>query len=658
MLSTHHSRPGTVHRYRSLYTPLDRAVITALAGAWLAASAAFWWWWFAASHRLSLAGLALTTTLVLTTWIGPTWLLVGVVRAVRPSARLATELRVAMVITRAPSEPFALVRRGLEAMLAQAYPEPYDVWLADEDPTPEIRGWCASHGVRVSCRKGVLGYNQPTWPRRAACKEGNLAYFYDMWGYEHYDVVCQFDADHVPRPTYLRSVMAAFVDRSVGYVAAPSICDANAAGSWAARARVNAEAVLHGAVQAGRTRGVSPVCFGSHYAIRTEALRRVGGLGPELAEDFTTTLAMNAAGYRGAFALDAIAHGDGPDGIADAVVQEMQWARSMTRVYLEWAPQQWPHLSRAQRVNLGFNAVWYPLVAVQMVAAHALVLGALLTRQAWVNVPVADFVVHRSLPVMAMAALVGYLRRRGCLRPVDAKVASWESALLSFARWPWVALGVLQAVAGFLTHRDVSWRVTPKRHDGATPLPARILAPHLTLAVVLVAAAAWGLQEPAARGYAVLALGLAVASAAAVAVIVRLHHRENPRVARRSTLGLRLAAVAVAASAGSVAVRWGDLLFAHVDRLTLPREPSVPSTVPAAGHLAPLTSQPAFLAFVAGLPLLVLWLRVMRPPQARQAPARSEAGGPTRIDEPIIDLRDRAVETRDRADRRTGAAAR
>jgi cellulose synthase/poly-beta-1,6-N-acetylglucosamine synthase-like glycosyltransferase len=39
--------------------------------------------------------------------------------------------------------------------------------------------------------------------------------------------------------------------------------------------------------------------------------------GPELAEDYTTGLAMNSAGWRGAFALNAIAHGDGPACFAD-----------------------------------------------------------------------------------------------------------------------------------------------------------------------------------------------------------------------------------------------------------------------------------------------------------------------------------------------------
>lgn len=112
--------------------------------------------------------------------------------------------RVAMIVTRAPSEPFNVVKATLIAMMNQDYPYSYDVWLADERyacsadfaltpswwqstvdfrcrPTSEIKAWCAENGIRVSCRCGVKEYHRATWPRRTKCKEGNLSYFYDHW---------------------------------------------------------------------------------------------------------------------------------------------------------------------------------------------------------------------------------------------------------------------------------------------------------------------------------------------------------------------------------------------------------------------------------------------------------------------------------------------
>ena len=129
------------------------------------------------------------------------------------------------------------------------------LWLADEAPDERAREWCREHGVRISTRHGITGYHRPSWPRRTRCKEGNLAFFYDMWGYRLYDVVAQLDADHVPAPDYLQKMVIPFTDSMVGYVAAPSICDRNAARSWAARGRLYAEATLHGPMQAGHSAG-------------------------------------------------------------------------------------------------------------------------------------------------------------------------------------------------------------------------------------------------------------------------------------------------------------------------------------------------------------------------------------------------------------------
>jgi len=121
-------------------------------------------------------------------------------------------------------------------MLRQTYP--HDTWLADEDPSSETLRWCREHGVMISTRKNRADYHRPDWPRRTKCKEGNLAFFYDNYGYANYDFVVQLDADHVPTEGYLEEMLRGFADSKVGYVSAPSICDKNAEESWSARGRL------------------------------------------------------------------------------------------------------------------------------------------------------------------------------------------------------------------------------------------------------------------------------------------------------------------------------------------------------------------------------------------------------------------------------------
>lgn len=172
--------------------------------------------------------------------------------------------RVAMVVTKVPSEPLPMVAATLSGCLSQQLPDGsvsvLHVWLADEDPSPDTLSLCAEAGVRISCRKGAPGYHNAAWPRRRRCKEGNLSYFYDTIGYFQYDVVAQFDADHVPTPTYLAAALPWFINPIVGFVACPSICDANKRVSWAVRGRLWLEAYMHGPNGASRAMWALPCC--------------------------------------------------------------------------------------------------------------------------------------------------------------------------------------------------------------------------------------------------------------------------------------------------------------------------------------------------------------------------------------------------------------
>jgi len=281
--------------FAPMLSGLDRLVVALLSAGWLICICMFWSWWLEPSHRRGVLGLVLNSAVLLYVSCYPVFFVVGINRLRNTSRSVSVPLlRVAFVVTRAPSEPWEVARGTVSAMLDQDFPVPYDVWLCDEKPTQEIVDWCDRHDVLIATRNGVLEYHRNEWPRRTRCKEGNLAYFYDHWGYRWYDVVAQLDCDHRPERTYLAEVVRPFSDPAVGYVAAPSVCDANADVSWAARGRLYREATFHGAFQLGHSDGWGPLCIGSHYAVRTRALRDIGGIGPELAEDFSTSYLLNS----------------------------------------------------------------------------------------------------------------------------------------------------------------------------------------------------------------------------------------------------------------------------------------------------------------------------------------------------------------------------
>ncbi|MBM5802101.1 MAG: glycosyltransferase, partial [Cyanobacteria bacterium K_DeepCast_35m_m2_023] len=431
--------------------------------------------------------------------------------------------RLAMVVTKAPSEPWSLVQETLEAMLAQD--PPHDTWLADEDPTPAALDWCSRHGVRVSSRRDAPGYHNPTWPRRRRCKEGNLAYFYDHYGYALYDVVVQLDADHRPDPGYLRAMVQPFEDPQVGYVAAPSICDRNAASSWVARGRLYAESVLHGPLQLGLNSGFAPLCIGSHYAVRTAALAQIGGLGPELAEDHSTTLLFNSRGWRGAFAIDAHCHGMGPDTFEDAMVQEFQWSRSLVTILLVLTPRVYGQLPIRLRLQFLYCQLFYPLRGVLSVVGLLLPAVAMATAQPWVRVDYPLFLLLWVLQFLLSLLPLYWLRHLSLLNPPTSTLAGWEQLLFEITRGPWVLAGVLSACVDCFWAGARDFRVTSKQKQ-RRPLRLTFLTPHLVLAVLgALSALVLGARAGEARGYVLLVLISALSFGVAAILALGLDHR-------------------------------------------------------------------------------------------------------------------------------------
>src|SRR6185436_19158891 len=104
-------------------SPTQRRQFAALAGVWIAAAVCFLLWWFQAQHVVSLLGMAVNSAVVLWLLVVQTgWYLFFVGRMRRPNpACPLPEGRVAMVVTKAPSEPWPVVQRTLEAMLGQDF---------------------------------------------------------------------------------------------------------------------------------------------------------------------------------------------------------------------------------------------------------------------------------------------------------------------------------------------------------------------------------------------------------------------------------------------------------------------------------------------------------------------------------------------------------
>ncbi|MDQ3239555.1 MAG: glycosyltransferase [bacterium] len=472
-----------------------------LASLWMGTVIVFWVWWSDSAHITSIPKFIFNSILLLWTTLLTIYFFYFVIRMKRPNPNLKVPIhwRLAMVVTKAPSEPFEIVKKTLLAMKNQNYP--HDNWLADESPTPEVLRWCSENDVFVSTRKGNQAYQKQEWPRREKCKEGNLAYFYDFYGYEWYDFVSQLDADHIPEPNYLEEILKPFVDPLVGYVSAPSICDSNAATSWSARSRLYAEATLHGPLQAGYSNGWAPLCIGSHYAVRTKALKEIGGLGPELAEDHSTTFMMNVHGWKGVHALDAIAHGDGPATFADAMTQEFQWSRSLIILLLTITPKHLKRMSPRLQFQFIFSQIWYPLFGFIMVIAYLLPIIVILTGEPWTNVSYVNFVAISLMPTSSALLTVWWIKRIGLLRPYYTPILSWEMVLFQLSRWPWIIWAMVMGILTVVQKKQIEFRVTPKGVKAIEPVSLDLLTPYFVISATSALIVIIGSKSPSVSGY-------------------------------------------------------------------------------------------------------------------------------------------------------------
>jgi cellulose synthase (UDP-forming) len=532
----------------------QRFVFRCLAGLWLLTQILFWSWWFDPAHVAGPIEYLLTTLLLAYFLLIPGYflLLTSHMKKPNPGLPLPMHLRVAMATSFVPgSESLDVLERTLRAMKAQQNMRA-DVWVLDEGNVPEVRELAQRLGVYHFTRKDTRRYQQPDWPFKAKYKAGNYNAWLDAIGYERYDVLVQLDTDHAPSPTYLLEILRPFSYPGVSYVAAPSNVTGNRKQSWLVMARAILDAPLHGPMQMGFNSRLCPIIIGSHSAVRVPALERIGGFQQTRAEDHHNTLRLAGFGFRGVYAPDALAVGDGPTSLGDALSQEFQWARSITVVLLRFFRHDAHGLPFWRWLEFFFCETWYSLYAGTFALGFAIPIVALLTNRPWAHVGYLDFVLHYEAIDLALVFLLLWVRSQGWLRPRDCPIISWKSMLFVLARWPVMLWAVVDAVVATIMRRDFSFGVTYKGAGPGRPLTWGTLLPQYAIILVSLGTVEWYLLAFAgihlAEGYIILALINAALYAIYILLVTLLHWRD----ARRAQVTGPLRGISLKLAAGIV----------------------------------------------------------------------------------------------------------
>ncbi len=398
-------------------------------------------------------------------------------RAVKPeTASPPPDQRVAVLTTFVEGEASEeFVAQTLRGMVAIDYP--HDSYLLDESDSDRLKELCHALGVKHFSRKGIPAYNQDEGPWASRTRFGNYNAWLDQIGFSQYDYVAVFDLDHIPEPNYLHETLGYFLDPQVGYVQAPQVYY-NQDDHWISRAAAEKTFRYYSIGQMGRFGNDSTVLDGCHNVNRVSALKEIGGFQPHKADDLLTTLSYLAQGWKGIYVPKVLAQGQAPMDWRSYFIQQFQWAYTTLDIKFRYLPQLFERLNWRQKLMSLIHGASY-----LSGLTWAVTLGLLAYLIIWgKTLPLFDFplLVYLIAPLSVRFAFFLW-QQKFYICPERERGIPWRNYFASYLALPYYFWALVTLAPGDFS----SFQVIPKHpvYRGTF----RFFAPHLTLALLLLA---------------------------------------------------------------------------------------------------------------------------------------------------------------------------
>jgi hypothetical protein len=233
-------------------------------------------------------------------------------------------------------EPVAVLEATLTGCALMSYP--HTTWLLDDGARPEIAALAEAWGARYMTR-----------PDKAHAKAGNINHALPLTEGEF---VLVLDADHVPLPDALETLVGYFEDPKVALVQTPHDFSNHDSIQHYDLGR-HEQSVFFSAICVGKDHHNASFWCGSCALIRREALLSIGGVATDtIAEDFHTTIKLHRQGWRTHYDERIIAQGRAPHDLAAYLLQRDRWARGNLAVFTTpESPLRASELTASQRMS-------------------------------------------------------------------------------------------------------------------------------------------------------------------------------------------------------------------------------------------------------------------------------------------------------------------
>lgn len=241
-------------------------------------------------------------------------------------------------------EPLHIIEETLIHAVFMDYP--HKVYLLDDGDAGELVRLCKKLGVEYLRRPDNVKY---------FAKSGNLNYGLRFGSGDFFAV---FDADHVPKKTFLTELLPFFENEKVALVQTPQ--SYKNTDNFIAEGTAKAQEIFYKYVQPAKNSYNATFCVGTNMIYRRSAIEKIGGI-PRLnhSEDIWATILLHEEGFETVFYNKILAEGRAPETISSFFRQQNRWAQGGFSLFLTHNPIFIRKLSTDQRLQYFFSNIHY-----------------------------------------------------------------------------------------------------------------------------------------------------------------------------------------------------------------------------------------------------------------------------------------------------------
>ena len=241
-------------------------------------------------------------------------------------------------------EPYAIIKETVTNAVLLDYP--HTVSILDDGNSKEIK--------KLAEDLQITYLSRPKRKKQFA-KSGNLNY-----GLQHVqgEFFAVFDADHVPKKTFLKELLPFFENQNVALVQTPQ--HYGNTDNFIAEGTAKAQEIFYKYVQPAKNSYNATFCVGTNMIYRRSAIDTIGGI-PLLnhSEDIWTTILLHEEGFETIFYNKILAEGRAPESISSFFRQQNRWARGGFSLFFTHNPLFIPNLTLDQRLQYFFSNIHY-----------------------------------------------------------------------------------------------------------------------------------------------------------------------------------------------------------------------------------------------------------------------------------------------------------